>query len=414
MVGLKIAWRNIWRNKRRTAVTATAIGLNTAILMLMFGLMNGMKRSSVENVTDLSVGEVQIHAPKYRSDRSMFRAVSNPDKIMKAAKALGVKATARSYGYGLVSVGSKSAGAQFWGVDPRAEMNTFRLGRSMEKGTFLSSASSDNKSRPKKLRELVLGKKLARSLNADIGTEIISVVQGADGSLGNELFIVKGILKSCGEEIDRSAAIIDEREFEDLFVSGGRIHEIALSSGGAIKPEKLAKTIAKVASNMEVMTWRQLLPSFSDMINMFDGAMILFSMIFFLAAGLGVLNTMLMATFERIREFGVLKALGASPWKILRDVSTEAFVMAVFASSIGSVLGVAAMYYFQQVGLDLSFAGGDITFSGVAFDPIWRSTMDASCMYGPVVSMWLVSVLAALYPGIKVARIDPVEAMNHV
>ena len=415
MLGLKIAWRNIWRNKRRTTVTATAIALNTAILMLLFGLMNGMKRSSVKNVTDLTVGEVQVHAPKYRIDRSMFRAIPNPEKILDRAKSLGVSAAPRAYGYGLVSIGSKSAGAQFWGVDPKAELETFTLAKHLSSGSFLSAEPSGTQRMGKSpIKELVLGRKLARSLHARIGTEIIAVVQGADGSVGNELFTVTGILKSCGEEIDRSAAIIKAVDFEDLFVSQGRIHEIALNSGGRLTPEGLAKALAQSAPKMEVMTWRQILPAFSAMINMLDGSMILFSFIFFLAAGLGVLNTMLMATFERIREFGVLKALGATPWRILRGVSTEAFVMAVFASLLGSVVGIASMYYFHRVGLDLSFAGGDISFSGVAFDPVWRSTMDASSIVGPVISMWFVSVLAALYPGVKVARIDAVTAMNHV
>lgn len=178
--------------------------------------------------------------------------------------------------------------------------------------------------------------------------------------------------------------------------------------------EEVVSAIRPVAGKMELLSWQKLMPVMSDMVNMFDAVMALFGLIFFLAAGLGVLNTMLMATFERIREFGVLKALGATPWRILRDVTLEAFVLAFFSTVFGVVIGCSATYYFHKVGLDLSFAGGDITFSGVAFNPIWKSTFNIVGVINPVVVMWVVCVLAAFYPASKAARINPVRAMNHV
>ena len=411
---LRIAWRNIWRNTRRTAITAAAVALNTAILIITYGLMEGMILDTVHNVTHLVVGDAQVHAHGYRADRSFYRSIENPEKILKAARAAGIRAVPRSYNYGLVSVGHKSAGAKFWGIDPAAEREAFELASQLSQGEFLSDSREKSWAARTPVREIVLGRKLAKSLHAEIGSEIIAVVQAGDGSLGNELFNVRGILKTCGEEIDRSAAIIHRADFEELFVSKGRVHEIALNAVGTLTPDQVVAAVKGVAEGLEVASWHELMPPLSDMVNMFDAVMVLFGMVFFLAAGLGVLNTMLMATFERIREFGVLKALGATPWRIMRDVSAEAFVLALFASLIGVAVGLGGAFYFHHVGLDLSFAGGDISFSGVAFNPIWRSTLNLRITVSPLVIMVAVCVLAALYPAAKASRIDPVKAMTHV
>lgn len=414
MNAFRLGWRNLWRNGRRTAITLAAVALNTAILIALYGLMEGMVTDMVHNATHLVTGDAQVHARDYRAERSFYKDIPEPQRILDAAAAADILAAPRSFGYGLVSVGDKSAGAEFWGVDPAAEKRAFELADQLDSGEFLAHQAGSGEHMGRPVRQLVLGRKLAKSLHAEVGTEVVAVVQAADGSPGNELFTVSGILKTCGEQIDRSAAIIHRRDFRELFVSGGRIHEIALNGPEAMSAEQVAAAIESTAPEMEVLTWRELMPSLSDMVGLFDAAMVLFGLVFFLAAGLGVLNTMLMATFERMREFGVLKAIGATPWRILRDVSAEALVMGLAASAIGVVLGLAAMLYLHFVGIDLRFAGGDITFSGVAFDPIWKSTLNLRAIVGPVLIMWLVCLLAALYPAAKAARIDPVRAMSHV
>ena len=118
------------------------------------------------------------------------------------------------------------------------------------------------------------------------------------------------------------------------------------------------------------------MPLLFEMVKMFDVAIFIFGLVFFLAAGLGVMNTMLMATYERIREFGIQKAMGSTPWRILKDVSAEAFVMAVFSTLIGAAIGVAASLYFQEYGINLeAMARETITFSGIAFNPLWRASL---------------------------------------
>ena len=403
MNSLQYGWRNLWRNTRRTCITLAAVCLSTAILMASYGLMDGLMQHAVSNATNLVVGEVQVHAQGYRADHSIYKALNEPDLILQAAKQKNVAAAPRRYGYGLVAVGTKSAGARFWGVEPASERTTFDLAHHLQGGRFLTETTQ---------RGVVLGQKLARSLQAQIGSEIVVVVQAADGSLGNDLYTVTGILKAAGDSIDRNAALIHAADFVELFVSGERIHEVAFNSRGMVSPEGLTALLSIAAPEEEIKSWRQLMPEVSDMVNLFDAFIWIFGLIFLLAAGMGVMNTMLMATYERIREFGILKALGATPWGIIRDVAAEALMLAALGTVLGTILGLAGSYYLQEVGLDLSIFAGTYSVGGVAFDPIWRATISPKMVFIPVVLMLIIALVASLYPAALAARLDPVKAIQ--
>jgi len=190
-------------------ITLAAVMFTTAILIASYSLMQGMIVHAVLNATNLVMGEVQVHAPDYRFRREIHQLIEKPDTVISAIKKAGVHAAARTYGYGLAACGSKSSGAMFWGVNPNDEIRAFDLARYLETGKYLHQA-------PK--RGVVLGKKLAKSLKAQVGSEIVVVVQAADGSMGNDLYTVTGILKSAGDSIDRDAAIIHRADFAELFV----------------------------------------------------------------------------------------------------------------------------------------------------------------------------------------------------
>ncbi len=398
------AWRNLWRNKRRTGITMTAVVLTTAILVVSFALMDGMIIHLLDAATNMVAGEAKIHAEGYRDDRSFFKSIENPEAILDKARELGIEAAPRSYGYGLVSVGTKSSGAIFWGIDPEAERKAFDLYKHIQYGKFLTESPA---------KGIILGHKLARSLRVSVGTEIIVVIQAGDGSLGNDLFHVTGILKSAGEDIDRGAAILHRKDFEELFVSGGRIHEIALNSRGKLTVEELAQAMAPMAPGLKMSSWRELLPVLAEMMDLFGVAVGIFGSIFFLAAGLGVMNTMLMATYDRMREFGIMKALGTTPWRIMANMAAEALLLGLVGTALGLAIGLPVAYICQEVGIDTSVFGGEFSFSGVAWDPIWRATINARVIMIPLVLMWVTCSVASLYPAAVAARLDPVKAIHH-
>jgi ABC-type lipoprotein release transport system permease subunit len=401
---VKISWRNLWRNSTRTNVTITAVALCIAILIIFQSLMIGLIGKAVHNTTNLVVGEVQIHAIGYLDDRSIYNSLKNVDKIRAVAKENNIGMVERSYGFGLISSGTKSAGTQFWGIDPESELKYFDFANHIDEGNFLTKTS---------LKKVVLGNKLARSLAAELGTELVIFVQGADGSLGNELFYVTGILGNVADNIDRGAAIILRDDFDILFSTNNLIHEIALNSKGKLEAEEIQKLMSAKAAGVAVETWKELMPTIAIMTEKMSVFMLtMFSLIFTIAASLGVMNTLVMSTYDRMKEFGIIRAIGATPWLIIRQVSLEAILLTFLASIIGTVIGLSIAIYLQVYGIDIS-GKGNLAFGGIVFDPIWRASVSLKSVFLPVVLMMLTSIVASIYPASIAARIKPVEAIHY-
>ncbi len=404
MKTIEVSWRNLWRNPTRTNVTIAAVALCISILIIFQSMIIGLIDKAVFTTTNLVVGEVQIHAEGYLDDRSLYKYLKNTKKIKSIAKKNNIGMVERSYGYGLISSGTKSAGTQFWGVEPELELKYFDFAKHIDQGGFLNNSSSN---------KIVLGNKLALSLAAEVGSELVVFVQGADGSLGNELFYVSGILKNVADNIDRSAAIILKDDFNILFSADNMIHEIALNSKGNFTAEEIQNLISAEIKNVEIDTWKQLMPTISLMTEKMSVFMrVLFSSIFTIAAGLGVMNTMIMSTYDRMREFGIIRAIGGTPFRIIKQVSLEAIILTFIASIIGTILGLSVALYFQKFGFDVS-GKGNLSFGGVVMDPIWKGSVSVGIVILPLILMFLVSVFSSLYPASIAARINPVEAIHY-
>ena len=404
MKTIEVSWRNLWRNPTRTNVTIAAVALCISILIIFQSMIIGLIDKAVFTTTNLVVGEVQIHAESYLDDRSLYKYLKNTKKIKYIAKKNNIGLVERSYGYGLISSGTKSAGTQFWGVEPELELKYFDFAKHIDQGGFLNNSSSN---------KIVLGNKLALSLAAEVGSELVVFVQGADGSLGNELFYVSGILKNVADNIDRSAAIILKDDFNILFSADNMIHEIALNSKGNFTAEEIQNLISAEIKNVEIDTWKQLMPTISLMTEKMSVFMrVLFSSIFTIAAGLGVMNTMIMSTYDRMREFGIIRAIGGTPFRIIKQVSLEAIILTFIASIIGTILGLSVALYFQKFGFDVS-GKGNLSFGGVVMDPIWKGSVSVGIVILPLILMFLVSVFSSLYPASIAARINPVEAIHY-
>jgi ABC-type lipoprotein release transport system permease subunit len=404
MKTIEVSWRNLWRNRTRTNVTIAAVALCIAILIIFQSMIVGLIEKAVFNTTNLVIGEVQIHANGYLNDKSLYKDLKNTEKIKSIAKKNNIGLVERSYGFGLISSGTKSAGTQFWGVNPESELMHFDFAKHINQGTFLNSSSSN---------KIVLGNKLALSLAAEVGTELVVFVQGADGSLGNDLFYVSGILKNVADNIDRSAAIILENDFNILFSSNNMIHEIALNSKGNFEAEEIQNLMSAEIKDVEIDTWKQLMPTIALMTEKMSVFMrTLFSLIFTIAAGLGVMNTMIMSTYDRMKEFGIIRAIGATPWTIIKQVSLEAIILTFIASIIGTIVGLSAALYFQKYGFVVS-GQGNFSFGGVVMDPIWKASVSLGIILLPIGLMMLTSILSSLYPASIAARIKPVEAIHY-
>ena len=402
LVYLKLAWRNIWRNKRRTLITQFSMIVTLALMIAYSGLVWGLLNQMERNATLLGPGEIQIHVPGYRDDRSIYKVIDRPDTIISSIEKNGARAASRLQGFGLVSHDENSSGAQILGIDPAREKNVTRFHRHLFRGAFLAGAN-----------EVIVGSKIAVTLDVTVGDELVVVTQAADGSIGNDIYTVAGILNRIGEEIDRSAIMMSLADFRDLFSMGDVATEIAIRRvHDRQELGELRDVIAGGIPALEVKTWKELFPAISDMIDIADLSIYILFFIVYLAASLITLNTMLMAVYERIRELGIMMAIGFRPLQVMTLIFVETFYLTLCAVGAGLVCGVGLSAYLTRYGLDLTSFSDGFSFAGILAEPHWFAVTNAQTVLPAAVFLVIISFAAVLYPALKAARLKPLEALN--
>jgi len=402
---LSIASRSVFRNWRRTLVTTLAMGFSGFIMTLFATLMAGMLQTSERNAVAMNLGDIQIHAEGYRDDPDLYNRINNAASLVKKLQQAGFHATQRIYGFGLAAAGSTSAGVQMRGVNLKNEATVTQVHKHVMQGQYLSYSDPMG---------VVIGRKLARTLGVSPGNEVIIIGQATDGSMANDLYTVRGILKSIGEELDRAGFLMVERSFRELMVLPEGAHEIAI-----MRPDRSSDLdsataqVAALARDYETLNWRQLQPFIARILDLADAQTIIMILITYVAVAMVILNAMLMSVFERIREFGIMKAIGVTPWQLMALIYVETMIQVVIASAISLASGWSAASYFHKNGIDLSAIASSTSFGGVAIDPIWNAYVTTKALALPIVFLFIIAAAAVIYPAIKAAVIRPVKAIHY-
>lgn len=404
-----MAFRNVLRNRHRTVTTVLAMAFAAGLMIFYASLMEGFVDSMEKNAVGVSVGEIQIHAEGYRDDPDLYKRIENYSALIKKLEGKGFRAVPRLYGFGLAAAKNTSSGVMIEGVDLIREPLVTTLNLHILEGAWFSGENP---------KEVVIGRKLARSLGVGIGDEVVIVGQAADGSMANDLFYVRGILKSVGEKIDLGGFLIYASAFRELMVLPHGTHEMAVVRQGTETNLKDAvKTVSKIASGYETKSWRELMPVLARMLDVSKASLLVMLFITYIAIGMVALNSMLMSVFERIREFGIMKAIGAEPFVIVKIIFTEAVVQVFAASVLAVAFGVPVSLYYETHGIDLTSLTGSSTLAGiggVAFDAIWYCHVTPFTVTAPLIIMTAFVLTAVIYPGVKAAFIRPVEALHHI
>ncbi|MCA9548607.1 MAG: FtsX-like permease family protein [Myxococcales bacterium] len=238
------------------------------------------------------------------------------------------------------------------------------------------------------------------------------LTQGADGSMANELYTVRGVLKSVGEATDRGAVFMTQGAFRDLMVVPEGVHQLIVRRPAALTLAQAGAEVRGLTPGLDAKTWQELAPVLADLHETQRSVITIFFLIVYLAIGIVILNAMLMAVFERIRELGVMKALGMGGEAVLGLILAESGVMTALSVVVALGLSVPALYYFVHTGIDVSGLS-DVSVQGIAMDPIWRASVSRETMTQAVGLFVFIAVGAALYPAAKAARLAPVAAMHH-
>ena len=400
---LKMAWRNIGRNRRRTAVTVGAMTFALYLMIIWFGMLQGMLNDMQKTIVEVEVGDLQIHAPTYLDDPSLYSVIDDVDGLLSELEAAGFRGSARLVGAGLAAAHDSAAGASLRGVNVEDDARVSSVASRIDEGTWLDDADPAG---------VVVGRRLARSLNATVGDELIVLSQTTDGGIANDLYAVRGILGSVSDGIDRSGVFLTEAAFRQLFVMPSGAHEIVVRKPDDVELAVALETVEGLAPNLDTRSWRSLVPTLATYLDSAEQLMGVISVIIYIVIAILVLNAMLMAVFERIREFGVLKALGIEPRQVLSLIFTESALQTGIALVIGLTLAVPTLWYLAEFGIDTGALGG-VSVIGASFATVWQAAVSPATILTPVMTLILLVGVAAVYPALKAARITPVEAMRY-
>jgi len=398
-----LAWRNIWRQTRRSFITIMAMACGAAVCMPMMSFMDGMFATMFDVAVTQQSGHVRVENPEYPETNSMFDTMTDAESKLQALEKLpdAAAVTWRAYGAGLLGTDKKSTGAVLVGVDPVREGKVSPIDTMMKEGEWLTGPG-----------QILLGYRLAEELSATLAGEVVIMTQASDGSIGAGTYTVVGLVRSGNVIRDKQGAWMSLTDIQDLLYIENQVHELVLlASGGRDNVDSLRADVeTAVGEGSLVRSWYQANPQMAEMLKLGQQQSSIMLVIVFFLAGFGVLNTMLMSVFERTRELGVMMALGTRPREVIQLILTEGFLLSVMGVILGGILGGCLVYFICVQGVDLGY--GDFEMSGVVFPSRMRGIFHINHATSVFGSMMVISVLAALWPAWRASRLQPVEAMR--
>ncbi len=399
----KIAFRNIFRQKRRTVLTVLTMMGGFTLACFSIGWMEGTYNNIINTFTRTQLGHIQIHYDDYLDRPKIYKTIQNADSIGAIINGIeGISAwTPRILSSGLASLGDKTTGIQIIGIDPAREDNATKFDKKLSEGNPLSQTAS---------HEVILGKGLATILQAEIDSEVVVISQGADGSMANDIYKVVGLFESGDDISDRTVFYLHIDDARDLLVLYGQVHEMVIVCENLDEVREKAIEIAAVLNypGLSVEPWQEFARAFYNAMQSDKQGSWVMLFVVVLIVAVGVLNTILMTVLERRREYGVLRAVGMRPGEVFRMVIYEVAVMAAISVMVGSILGFTVNYFFSIHGIPMPY---EFTYGGMLFS---RGYTELNLMefFIPAVAVFGAALLIAIMPSLKAARIEPARAMR--
>jgi ABC-type lipoprotein release transport system permease subunit len=405
---LRLAWRNLWRHKRRTWLTASAIAFSAMLLVFMITLQLGAYDMMIDTTLRVYTGQMQVQHDGYK-DKPQMRTVV-PDAAALATRlreGTGYATIAvRAQGFALVSSAERSYGVPVIGVQPEFERGVSTLPHLVKEGRYLADSRAP---------ELVVGRALARNLKLGLGDELTMLGSGRDGSVAATVLPVVGFFESGNPELDRRLVMMPLATFQETFSMGGDAHVIVVSgpSYETIPQTKaLVERLVADQPGLVVLDWDQLVPGIKQLIqtDMVQNWITYIALIVIVT--LSIMNTFLMSVLERTREFGIMLALGASPLRLGAMVTLESAFLTLLGLAIGVAVGggIAVWLHFEG----FTFPGMKEIYAQFGLPGVIHPKLSfAGFTLGPAV-IFVFTLLAALYPALRIRKLQPVEAIHAV
>lgn len=403
-----LAWRNVWRNWRRTAIALVAIVLGLTMLIFFDAFIRGSDEAIFGNAVRLYGGNLQVHAPGYREKaaRLPLLPLDNPDAVMRTVSAEPtVEAVApRINTAGVISKRDTSLGVSIIAIDPALEAPLSLQAQSISQGRFLSADDRD---------AVVIGQGMAERLGVAVGDSVNLLGQRKDESLRQHTMSVVGIYNVGMPDIEKSLVFMSIADAQVLYNLRGEATEAVVFLKGVGGEEQLMAALQGQLPGYEVDTWQTLRPEITQTLKTKLAFTTFLGIVLIGIAAIGILNLMLMAAFERTREMGVLAALGMRGGQIMALFLLEGALIGLVGAVIGCALGALLVGVFGRVGIDLSSAAGMGEVMALMGNRLYPSTT-AGALLSRGLLVVAIAALAALWPAWQASRTEPASALHHV
>ncbi len=398
----KIAFRNMLRQKRRTALTSLTMVGGFLLAAVSIGWSDGTYSYIINMFTSDRLGQIQVHKSGYLDEPSIYDRIAEYSRIGESIQSVeGVRAWApRVYSAGLVSLGDKTAGIRLTGMDPELEENATGFSRKVVEGSPLSNAP----------KEALLGKGLKRILGAGVGDEIVLLTQAADGSMANDVFRIAGIVDIGDETSNRLSLYLNLSDAQDFLVIDSDVHEIVVLVDDLKRVGEVTGSIRARLGNpdLEVLPWQEFARPFYEAMRADQQGMWIMLGIIILIVAVGVLNTVLMSVLERRREYGLLKAVGTPPATISGLVLMELLEIVILSVALGVILSIGVNWILSVYGVPIPM---NVSYGGIEFDRMYTE-INARSLYIPAVTVALSAIFVSIFPAWNAAKTDPARAMR--
>jgi len=404
-----LAWRNIVRSWQRSLLTIAAVATGLSALIFLWGFNDGVHNAMMRNLQQVIVGSIQIHHADFFKKSSLSRHMQATaelqEALVKVKNSGQINALSwRLDTFALAAGDDVSEGLVLLGMDAKAEEKTTRIAQKVDQGRFLQVGDS---------AVCVLGATAARNLGVSLGDDVIFLTQDRFGALAADKFKLVGIISSGEMGIDRGLAIVPLNVLQNMLEMQGRYTRVVLQ----IEPENLevVTTLLRASLNhkdYEVLRWYDMYPMMKQWVDLENAFYYIFLGVVLLIVAAGIMNTVLMSMLERVREFGVMMALGCSRRILAAMVIVESMILGALGVLLGLVVGLTLVAWFHLVGIDLS-AQMD-TIARFYVDPIVYTEIDSDHLWQTAGSVMAAAIVAAFVPIWRVARLQPVEAIHHV
>jgi len=398
-----LAWKNIWRSKKRSFIIIAAIAFGLWGALLAGALMMGWGESVVNTAIDRDLGHIQLHKPDFIRDRELKLSIpSGMDVIRHIREIPGVKAVSgRTLVEGMAASAASTYGGEIAGIDPERAKQVTDIHNLIVAGAYFDSRGKN---------QIVVGKKLAERLNLKLHSKVVLSFQDVDNNLVYAAFRVNGIFKSESSEFDKTHVFVKQTDLFRLLNTAPIVHEIAVRADSSKLMPRIAAALKSSYPDLSVKTWKALSPEIAVTAAAMESWSYIFIAIILMALIFGITNTMLMAVMERIQELGILIAVGMQRKKVFVMILLETLMLSLTGGFCGMILGGGTIFVLSRTGIDFSrFASSLESFgAGTTLYPFLPVEM-----YVALVAMIIAAAaLASAIPAWKAMRIQPSEAIR--